>query len=70
MNPAQFRYTVARNAVGEIYQRPVLPLRLSFDDQHFTDANALLDSGADMNVIPYTAGLRVQYLLFPIRRIV
>jgi hypothetical protein len=41
---------------GEVILRPLLPIRLALDDVT-VEMTGLLDTGADINVLPYQAGL-------------
>jgi len=55
-NAVQFPYIVVQNLRGETALRPVLPVKLSYDAVTI-EANGLLDTGADVNVLPYQLGL-------------
>ncbi len=52
----QFTYAPVKNALGEIALRPLLPLTLSHQGTS-VQANGLLDTGADVNVLPYNLGI-------------
>ena len=54
----QFSYVSVRNARGEVALRPLLPLRLQYGDQ-IRDVAGLLDTGADVNVLPFRLGLEL-----------
>lgn len=49
-------YVSIQNSRGEILLRPLLPLQLTYQGKN-VDATGLLDSGADINVLPYKLGL-------------
>jgi hypothetical protein len=53
---AQFPYVAAKNPRGETALRPVLPVTLSYDGTT-VETNGLLDTGADVNVLPYHLGI-------------
>ncbi len=52
----QFAYTAFGGAVGESGLRPLLPLTLALGERSVT-ASGLLDTGAAVNVLPYSIGL-------------
>jgi hypothetical protein len=52
----QFPYLPVRNALHETALRPLLPLTLSYRGNTI-QANGLLDTGADVNVLPYSLGI-------------
>ena len=52
----RFPYTLIRNARGEAASRPLLPIRLGFQGR-ILDTVGLLDTAADVNVLPYSVGL-------------
>jgi hypothetical protein len=54
--PLSFKYSQLQNTRGETLLRPQLPIRLSYHGQS-ADAIGLVDSGADVNVLPYRLGL-------------
>jgi hypothetical protein len=53
---AQFAYSAFSGSIGESELRPMLPLMLAFGDRSLT-ASGLLDTGAAVNVLPYSLGL-------------
>lgn len=53
---ARFPYTAVRNSLGEIAMRPILPVTLSYRGAA-NEAQGLWDTGADVNVLPYTLGI-------------
>ncbi len=53
---AQFPYVTVKNARGEIALRPLLPVTLSYGGTTL-ETNGLLDTGADVNVLPYHLGI-------------
>jgi hypothetical protein len=55
-NSQHFPYTILKNALGELISRPILPVVLSNGNPSVT-ASGLLDSGADVNVLPYGLGI-------------
>ncbi|MDX2264071.1 MAG: hypothetical protein NW215_03760 [Hyphomicrobiales bacterium] len=56
VDAVRFHYTTVRNALSETAVRPILPLTLSYRDTRI-EAQGLLDTGADVNVLPYALGL-------------
>ena len=54
----QFSYVSVRNASGEVGLRPLLPITLHYGE-HKREASGLLDTGADVNVLPYRLGLEL-----------
>ena len=52
----QFPYVAVRNASGEVGLRPLLPITLQYGERRH-EASGLLDTGADVNVLPYQLGL-------------
>ena len=56
--PQRYSYVSIRNSAGEISWRPILPLTLQREERQFL-ARGLLDSGADVNVMPYQLGLQL-----------
>ena len=46
------------NAWGEFILRPLLPLSLYLHDSSVS-VNGLLDTGADVNILPYDVGLQI-----------
>jgi len=55
-NPLKLPYVSIQNSRGEILLRPLLPLQLTYQGTN-VHATGLLDSGADVNVLPYKLGL-------------
>ena len=54
-HPKQFSYRSVRNSRGEMGLRPLLPINLHFENQTY-EYLGLLDTGADVNVLPYEVG--------------
>jgi hypothetical protein len=54
----RFPYTQVKNARGETALRPILPLTLTYRSHSFS-ASALVDTGADVNVLPYKIGIEL-----------
>ncbi len=54
----RYNYTPVVNAFGEIVLRPGLPISLSYRGRA-TDSSGLLDSGAEINVLPYRLGIEL-----------
>ncbi len=52
----RFPYVAVRNTYGEVALRPQLPFTLTLAGQSL-DVVGLLDTGADVNVLPYQVGL-------------
>ncbi len=52
----RFRFVAGTNARGESTLRPQIPLTLIHRSRS-TAVTGLLDSGADVNVMPYSVGL-------------
>lgn len=52
----RFPYAAVQNSLGETATRPILPVTLAYRGAIF-EANGLLDSGADVNVLPYNLGI-------------
>ncbi|MCC7447716.1 MAG: retroviral-like aspartic protease [Anaerolineae bacterium] len=52
----RFPYVALRNKYGEVALRPQLPFTLVYHGQSL-DVVGLLDTGADVNVLPYRVGL-------------
>ena len=57
--PAGFPYLSVANVRGDSSLAPLLPLELQFKNGESVKAHGLLDSGATVNVLPYTLGLRL-----------
>lgn len=55
-DPLYFNYLAVSDTAGKSALRPMLPLVLSYRGQA-REAMALLDSGADVNVLPYLLGV-------------
>jgi hypothetical protein len=55
-DPLRIQYQELTGVQGEVVLRPLLPLSLGLDSATIT-ASGLLDTGADINVLPYRAGL-------------
>jgi len=51
-----FPYIAVKNARGEVALRPLLPVVLAYGDTT-VEATGLLDTGADVNVLPYQLGI-------------
>lgn len=54
----RFKYTIQRSGQDDYDSLPWLPLQL-FNAHDQVDVMALVDSGATVNVLPYTVGLRL-----------
>jgi len=54
--PLRIPYSQLPGKQGEIILRPLLPLRLTLDSTTI-EVSGLLDTGADINILPYRAGL-------------
>ncbi|HEY9909796.1 MAG TPA: aspartyl protease family protein [Thermosynechococcaceae cyanobacterium] len=54
----QFPYIGSDSALGEAGFRPCMPIVLTYQ-QFSTTASALLDTGATVNVLPYSLGLEL-----------
>jgi hypothetical protein len=54
----QFPYVAVRNTTGEVGLRPLLPITLHYGGRK-REASGLLDTGADVNVLPYQLGLEL-----------
>jgi hypothetical protein len=55
---ARFPYQQTKTARGEVVLRPYIPLRLTNRKTSIAiDATGLLDTGADVNVLPYELGV-------------
>ncbi len=55
-NSIKIPYTDLRNAFGEVTARPILPVELTYQGVSVQVAG-LVDSGADVNVLPYGLGV-------------
>lgn len=61
MNSSErFPFVRTDDTLGVLGFRPLLPIRLSFQQQSLL-ANGLLDTGATVNVLPYGLGLDLGY---------
>jgi predicted aspartyl protease len=49
-------YSAVKNAQNEVLLRPLLPLTLSYQGKS-VEINGLIDTGADVNVLPYSVGI-------------
>jgi len=56
IEPQRYSFTAVTDAQGEVALRPLLPIRLTRNGQSI-DAAGLLDTGADVNVLPYQIGV-------------
>jgi hypothetical protein len=56
--PERFSYSAVRTRGGTAALRPLLPLTL-FHEGRTVDAIGLLDSGADVSVMPYELGVQL-----------
>ncbi len=52
----QFPYVTSRNARGDLFARPILSLTLA-NHNRSVEVAGLLDTGADVNVLPYPIGI-------------
>ncbi len=52
----QFSYSRIKNSLGEVALRPMVTATLGYRD-HSLEAQGLLDTGADVNVLPYSLGI-------------
>ena len=57
--PAPFPYVAASSTHGDVSLLPLLPLELRFKNGEAVQARGLIDSGATVNVLPYSLGLRL-----------
>jgi hypothetical protein len=55
-DPGRFRYTTLIDPTGARLIRPILSVSLAYRQRRLT-TEALVDSGADANVLPYQVGL-------------
>lgn len=51
-------YVSVKNEHGEGTSRPIIPISLSYSEKS-VEAEGLLDSGADVNVLPYSVGIKL-----------
>jgi len=56
---ASFPYVAVKNARGEIALRPLLPVVLTYGGTT-VETTGLLDTGADVNVLPYHLGICIR----------
>jgi hypothetical protein len=57
----RFPYTALKNTLDEIIFRPLLTVEMT-NGEHAISATGLLDSGADVNVLPYGLGIALGLL--------
>lgn len=57
-DPERFPYLDVRDAHGQAWPRPLLPVTLQ-NGTRTIDHNGLLDTGATVSVLPYEAGLEL-----------
>ena len=57
-NRQQFNYSSLRNLRGELALRPILPILLRNNSRQI-ETTGLLDTGADVNALPYDIGLEL-----------
>src|SRR5689334_21531685 len=57
-NARRFPYSRLRGAFGNVLLRPLLPV-IIFNDERTMTVTGLVDTGADINVLPYTVGLEL-----------
>lgn len=57
--PARFPFLPVATASAESFLMPMLPLALRHGSSEIATAHGLLDSGAAVNVLPYSLGLRL-----------
>src|SRR4051794_41517779 len=53
-----FPFVWVTNALGEAVQRPLLPLLLTYGNKTIS-TTALVDTGADVSVLPYSLGVEL-----------
>ena len=58
--PARFSYLPVASGRGDASLMPLVPLELRFKDGAPLQAHGPLDSGATVNVLPYTLGARLE----------
>ncbi len=58
MNSKRFPYVEVNPSLGPASALPYMPIKLSYGEEE-TTASALVDSGAALNVLPYSLGLRL-----------
>ena len=54
----RFPYVSVKNVRGETALRPILPITLAYRSQT-SSLSALVDTGADVNVLPYRVGIEL-----------
>ena len=54
----KFSYARETNALGQTLLRPILPITLTHNERSVR-AQGLLDTGADVNILPYHLGLQL-----------
>ncbi|MFB2934430.1 aspartyl protease family protein [Aerosakkonemataceae cyanobacterium BLCC-F154] len=59
-NPEPYSFVSSDPALGEASFRPYLPLTLVYQQRSLT-ASGLLDTGASVNVLPYSVGVELGY---------
>ncbi len=59
MMPTRFPYLPVASGRGDSALLPLLPLELHFQNGPFVSAHGLVDSGATVNVLPYSIGLKM-----------
>src|SRR5258708_38932056 len=57
--PVRFPYLPIASGRGDASLMPLVPLGLQFKDNEIVQTHGLLDSGATVNVLPYTLGVRL-----------
>ena len=55
-NSLHMPYTTVQNALGELIPRPILTVEM-MNGKQSVRATGLVDSGADVNVLPYQLGI-------------
>lgn len=58
----RFPYQYAFSAYGRIISRPILPVTLIGKDGLTTEVSGLIDSGADINILPYRLGVELGFI--------
>ena len=57
--PARFSYLSVGSVRGDLFLMPLLPLEMQMGSGEAISVHGLPDSGATVNVLPYTLGLRL-----------
>ncbi len=57
--PVRFPFLPVTSRTGETFFQPLLPLTLRRSGGEIVQVHGLLDSGAAVNVLPYSVGLRL-----------